>query len=86
MKSLRRERELAKEMENILKKLIDHGITISFKPHGESLRETTGILRKLSEEIIELEIYATAGERETYYLNRRGSTLHSIIDLGKRDE
>jgi len=74
------------EMERILKKLINHGVTITFTPHGESLRETTGILIKLSAEIIEMEIYATTGEKQIYYLNRSGSRLHSVIDLGEDNE
>jgi len=72
-------------MDVILKKLMNHIVTISFTPHEETLRETTGILVKLTGEIIKLEIYATSGEKEIYYLNRRGSVLHSIIDLGKRN-
>jgi len=72
------------ELENVLKKLIGHKLTLSFITNVDgTLRETTGVLRKLSPEIMELKIYTTTGESELYYLNRHVCTLHSVIDLGK---
>jgi len=77
-----------KDLESLLNELIGHKVAISFTPHEESeLRETFGILKAVSKEIIHIELYDDYGEKDSdYYLNRHACTLHSIVDHGKKNK
>jgi len=71
-------------IEDALKKLIGHKVTLHFTPHEESeLRESSGILVVVTPDIIHLKIYDNYGEPYDYYLNRHACTLHSVTDEGK---
>ena len=72
------------ELEGILKQLLGHKVTLHYTPHEENeMRETSGILRQVTKNMIHLTIYNSYGEKVEFYLNRHACTLHSIADEGK---
>jgi len=78
------ERKHPLNVEDVLEKLVGHRVTLRFTPHEENeLRESSGILVKVTPHIIHLKIYDTYGNPYDYYLNRHACTLHSITDEGE---
>ena len=75
-----------KNIEEILRSLIGHKISIRFTHYQETeMRETFGILVDVTNDIIHMKIYNEFGEQTDYYLNRHACNLHSVSDEGKAD-
>jgi len=73
------------DIEEILRACIGRKVAVTFYSHAEpTLRETSGILEKVTTEVITLKLYNSFGEIELYHLNRHSCTLLSVIDEGKR--
>lgn len=78
--------KVKQDLESLLKKMINHQISLSFTLHEEGdLRESDGILMDFDEDFIHLKIWDAWGYAYDYYLNRHACTLHSICDYGKED-
>jgi len=71
-------------LDEVLEKLIGHKVTLHFTQHEEpELRETSGILRDFSRDVIHLTIFNWYGEKTDCYINRHACTLVSITDEGE---
>jgi len=71
-------------LEDILKKVVGHKVTLTFVHREEpTLRETTGILKDFDQNMIHMIVYNNFGEKENYYMNRHACTLLSVIEEGK---
>jgi len=70
------------KLEKILNGLVGHKITISFISEEGNIRNASGILKEINEEVIHIDVYNLYGEIEGYYLNRRVNILISIVDEG----
>lgn len=69
----------------ILESLINHKVTLHYTQHEEStLRETSGILKQVNKDTIQLILFGEYGEPYTYYLNRHSCVLLSISDEGEK--
>jgi len=74
-------------LDELLKELVGHMVSLCYTPHGENrLRETEGILVGVNKDLIQLKLYDNFGETEKYYLNRHGCTMHSVSDYGKKKQ
>jgi len=75
------------DLNSILKKAKDHKMTITYIPMDEgTLRETSGILRNVTDDTIHLQIGNDFGEKVDFYLNRRACVLLSLMIEGKEVE
>jgi len=73
-----------KNIEDILRECVGHRVTITFCSVDEpKLREVSGILVQVEEQVITFKLFDNYGGSDLYHLNRHSCTLHSVIDEGK---
>lgn len=77
---------MVKTLEETLKKLVGHKISLLYTQHEEgTLRETSGVLLSLNANIIHLQFYNRYGEEDgECYINRHACILHSVEDKGRK--
>lgn len=74
-------------LDRVLEKLIGHRVTLHYTQHEEpQMRESSGILRAFSKDMIHMTIYNVYGEKTEWYLNRHACTLLSITDEGEAEK
>jgi len=74
------------DLDKILERLIGHKVVLHYTQHEEpEMRETSGILRAYSKDMIHMTLYNIYGQPTEWYLNRHACTLVSITDEGKAE-
>jgi len=77
---------LPRDINELLKSLLNHKISIAFIPRNDNVKDMLGILKDFNENIIWLESVEAYGCKTQYYLNRHSCILLSIIDEGVVNE